>query len=342
MDKLNSYVLALDDETKKIQLKASLITLKQVDLVIEFHNEHKLVSDAEIIINIFGLLQSLFVAVDALYNLALTITNSKSYININQNKSLNNLKHIRNDIVGHPISRRYGEDGIGYSIIENENLKPSTFTYYTYLKKGSEITKNQKDIDLNFLKHEYLKEKSIIIKRLDDFLEGKLSQVSLSNDLLNFYYNSSYQNYLKLKNLYTENYGNLENTRFVWRLDLLDVLLNDKTLDDTIREYLIKLQTIKLLEITNDLEEVKVHIPYLKLPAKLVKIYKYFNKNPEYVNYLKNLHDPNNPYFNSDLNYLIENITNIVVKELLLEIKNTSDEAIVYLIGSIFKNYKSK
>lgn len=342
MDVILNYIKNLNDEIKQIQLVASLKTLKQVDLVIDFHSTHKMESDAEIIVNIFGLLQSLFVAVDSLYNLAITITNSKSYININQNKTLNNLKHIRNDIVGHPINRKYGQDGIGYSVIENENLTPKTFTYYTYIKKGNQITKSQMDIDLNFLKSEYLKEKNIIANRLINYITNNKDKVSISDDIFNFYNNSSYENYLKIKDIFTKTYGNLENTRFVWRLDLLDNLLNDETLNINIRNYLIKLQTIKLMEITNDIEQTYKRLPYLKLPKQIIKIYKFFDQNNEYVSYLKDLHDPNSPFFLSDLNYLIENINEPNVKELLLVIKNSKSDWIIYLIGSIFKNYKSK
>lgn len=342
MDKILNYIENLNDEIKQIQLAASLKTLKQVDLVIDFHSNHEMESDAEIIVNIFGLLQSLFVAVDSLYNLAITITNSKSYININQNKTLNNLKHIRNDIVGHPINRKYGQDGIGYSVIENENLKPSTFTYYTYLKKGEVITKSQMDIDLNFLKLEYLKEKEIIKNRLVDYITNNKDKVSLSNDIVNFYNNPTNKNYMAIKNLFNKTYGNLENTRFVWRLDLLDNLLKDNTLNEELRTYLIKLQTVKLMEITNDIEQTNVRLPYLKLPKQIMKIYRYFDQNSEYVSYLKNLHDPNSPFFLSDLNYLIDNVNSLNVKELLLVIKNSNSDWLIYLIGSIFKNYKSK
>lgn len=342
MKTIIDYADNLKVEIYRIQLKASLHTLKQVDDVIAFHNNDVAEVEANIIINIFGLLQSLFVAIDALYNVVLTVTNSKSYININQNKTLNNLKHIRNDIVGHPIDRYYGSDGVGYSVIDTDNLDEHFFTYITYIKTGNKIERSVNEIDLNVLKAAYIKEKDIIIDRISNFINKKAPRDTLYNDLLKLYHNYNETNLKVVKDLFTNVYGNLDNHRFLWRVQLIEFLLKNIIVDKEVTNYLIKGQIIKLFEITKDLEQNDFKIPFVKLPKTISKTYKYLNKNNEFIPLIKNLHDSNNPYFKGDLNYLLNNVNNYAMLSLLNTIKNTKDNETIYLIGQVFKNYRTK
>lgn len=342
MKEIIKYCDSLDVEILRIQLKSSIVTLKQVDKVIAFHDQEKAISDENIIINIFGLLQSLFVAIDALYNVALTITNSKSYININQNKTLNNLKHIRNDIVGHPINRYYGSDGVGYSVIDTNHLDENLFTYITYIKRGNKIEKTVNNIDLNVLKRAYLKEKAIIIERVNNYILETNDKDSLYNDLLKLYHNYNVENLNVVKEKFVNDYGDLENHRFLWRINMVNYLLDKVIIDRETTNYLIKGQIIKLMGIAKDLEKSQFKIPYLKLPKAISKTYKYLNKNPELIPYLKNLHDNNSPYFESDLNFLLDNVNSFPMLAILETIKDTKEQETIYLLGQVFKNYRPK
>ena len=63
-------------------------------------------------INLYGLFQYLFISIDALYDLAYAITNNKWAININNNPKLRDIKYIRNDCIGQPTYRQYGNNKV--------------------------------------------------------------------------------------------------------------------------------------------------------------------------------------------------------------------------------------
>src|SRR5690625_920542 len=122
MKAISHYINNEKDEFTKIKLDFSYKTIKRVDKIISYHNSLKSKDKSKILINIFGLLQSLFVSIDALYTLTLTITKSKNYININNNQKLNKLKFIRNDVVSHILNRIYKDNIIVYGLIDYDNI----------------------------------------------------------------------------------------------------------------------------------------------------------------------------------------------------------------------------
>jgi hypothetical protein len=55
----------------------------------------------------FNASHSLSVAIDSLYEISYSLFDNKHYVNINQNKTLHEIKYVRNDVVGHPGNRVY-------------------------------------------------------------------------------------------------------------------------------------------------------------------------------------------------------------------------------------------
>lgn len=345
MRNLTEAISEIKDKKKLFQLGSTIKTLSQIDDVINYHNNNFTEDTSLVVINIYGILQSLFVGIDSLYSLVIGLTNNKFNINVNQNKTLNGLKHIRNDIVGHPTNRRYGQDGIAYSVIDNTKLTYNEFKYYTFIFINNEMETKEVIVNLTDLKNEYSKEKNIIIKRLEEFVNKDSKTIDLDNEILQFFYNSTIENLELIRTKFIKYYGNLEEHRFIWRTNLIEFILNLHVEDPEIVSlvnYLLKHQTVKLLEINNEMESKYSKLPYVKIPPVLRKIYKYMDKNPDIVEYTSNLHDNNNPFFESDLNYLLTIVKEPSFQKVLLLLKNSDKKEIIYLIGSVIKNYKKK
>lgn len=342
MDNIIKHINKIETESLKIKLLSTYKTLNQVNEIIDYHNLTNETEKNAIIIDIYGLLQSLFVGIDSLYSLTIGLTNNKFDININQNKVLNELKHIRNDIVGHPTNRKYGSYGIAYSVIDNNYLEYDKFVYHTYLFTGNKYKVEETKVDLNTLKSEYLKEKNIIIKRLSYFAENVTKTINLDNEIIVLLNEPTHANLEIVRNKFSNNYGNLDNHRFVWRLDLIDKALLWSELDNEINnliDYIIKTQIIKLLEISNEMEGKKYRLPHVKLPYILKKLFKYFDKNSNLLEYIKELHDKDSVYYKSDLDYLINEIKDNASLKLLNFLKNQTENEKVYLIGTAVKKY---
>ncbi|MDY0276948.1 MAG: hypothetical protein RBQ97_02570 [Acholeplasma sp.] len=346
MNNLNNYIDKISDNFKKIQLVTTIQTLDQVDGVIKYHNENNESSHPGIIIDIYGLLQSLFVGIDALYSLTISVTNNKFYINVNQNKTLNELKHIRNDIVGHPTNRRYGSYGVAYSKILMEDFEYNLFKYRTYFFSNKNIKEDETVVDLSILKEEYQKEKNIIIKRLTDFVNNKSqTDFSLIDELLRLFYETNSNNLELVKTRFINHYGNLDEHRFMWRLKLVKKGIEWQELDKENAElvfYLTKVQIIKMIEIEAEMEKRYIKTPYVKLPYLIKKTYHYLDRNPDLIEYLANLHDNNNPYHAIDLDYLLNNVKENSFLKVLELIKEENDNDKVYMIGSVLKKYRKK
>lgn len=345
MIKILESIKSLEDKKKRYQLASTYKTLLQIDDVINYHDKNMTYDIPLVVINIYGILQSLFVGIDSLYSLVIGITNNKFNINVNQNKTLNGLKHIRNDIVGHPTNRRYGQNGIAYSVIDNDLLTYNEFRYFTFIFINGVMEEKEVVVNLTEVKEEYRKEKAIIIKRLGDYIDLKVTNINLDDEIYNFYHNSTIENLDKIKVKFIEHYGNVTEHRFMWRLNLVNYILNWEDDDTEIKQlinYLLKSQTVKLLEINQQMENKHGKLPYIKIPPVLRKIYKYLDKNIVLSNYLSNLHDDNNPFYQADLDYLIKSVNNSAFLKVLDLIKNSETYETRYLLGTTVKNYRKK
>lgn len=341
MKAIENYIYNEKDEFEKIKLDFSYKTIKRIDNLIKYHNSIETSNNSEILINIFGLLQSLFVSIDALYTLTLTITNSKNYININKNENLNKLKFIRNDVVGHPINRKYKNNSIGYGLINFNNIKVDEFKFDIYVNNNSNIVKREEIISLTELKESYITEKNKVLKKLEKFINKEIYPTNLDILITNLYTNLTTENLRQIKKIYKNSYND-EGDRFLWRLSLLEILINYTTTNERFNEiinYSKNYQINKLVYILNEIENKNVKVNKIKVPKMLDEIYNYFNTNREYLKYLDNISDTNNPQRLNNIDYLLNRVTNEDVKYILTILKNEKSRSKIYLIGSILNNY---
>ncbi len=319
---------------------SALNILKNSDDVLNTYLTKKIDSNGELILSIYGLLQNLFVYIDALYDLARTLLNNKHSININQNKHLRKIKHIRNDIVGHPTYRTYSRGGVSYSLINflKSNQKEIYYTIYYYIDKKEEVY--DETIDIFELIKQYKFESEIILTEIKNRLTFKPSRKDLYLDAYNLVVNVNNDNSKtlleSLKSSYYQTYhknGNSHN-RIIWRFKLLEKAYNlDVSELAELKDFLKYYQANKLYLMFLELEDVyyekvSYNIPYnLKQLIKEIKI-----KN--LTRYVYNLNDSSHFYFKNNVNELYLKTKNPLFKYLLSE----KDSDLVYLVGSVIRN----
>ncbi|MDR2867043.1 MAG: hypothetical protein LBV55_00055, partial [Acholeplasmatales bacterium] len=146
-----------------------------------------------LLLDFYGILQALFVGIDALYELGQSLHNSKYQLNFKENPALKNLKFIRNDLIGHPVNRLYADNSTGYSVFDLLSLKTRMEVRYTTYIINSEkiITKNQR-IDIFSLIDNFLIERDKVLSYLTVFdnidEKQKVCVISLFNLIFNQYF----------------------------------------------------------------------------------------------------------------------------------------------------------
>ncbi|MFH0767675.1 MAG: hypothetical protein V1920_06250, partial [Bacillota bacterium] len=149
LDNLKQYVSETEKDNRNshgYRATSSFLMLEHVDLMIDRYQKEKQTEQGAILLDVFGLLQGFFVAIDALYDLAIGLTQYKYHVNINANSALHELKFIRNDIVGHPTHRTYDDGATGFSILSMENLSKESLTYKTYIYEKNKMEVITKDV----------------------------------------------------------------------------------------------------------------------------------------------------------------------------------------------------
>src|SRR5690625_2939223 len=342
MKAISHYINNEKDEFTKIKLNLYYKNIKRVDKIISYHNSLKSKDKSKILINIFGLLQSLFVSIDALYTLTLTITKSKNYININNNQKLNKLKFIRNDVVGHPLNRRYKDNSIGYGLIDFDNIDINKFNFDIFVNNNNnELYKREETIDLIEIKNNYIIEKDKVLNKLANYINKEIIQTNLDVLLLNLLNNFNEENLSFIKNVYKTHYND-EGDRFLWRVKLVETLINYKKDNDEFNEiinYIKDYQINKLIELLNEIENRDIKTKVLQKPKMLKDIFKYLKNNYNSIKYLEDIHDINNPKYLYNINYLLETSKNNSFNYYLLQLKNETNRNKIYLFGSILNNY---
>ncbi len=137
-------------------------------------------------LKLYALLQSLFVSVDSLYALSISLTKSKNLININRNPVLRELKYIRNDVVGHPANRMFNSTTLAYCILDIESINKYEFSYNIFSGQGIE----RKKINLTELVENYYIECNSFLEELHrvEVKERQTSNFSkLSLEALNLF-----------------------------------------------------------------------------------------------------------------------------------------------------------
>lgn len=345
--------VSLDEATQNFyKLEASIHVLKQSNLINQaFLDNHK--SDqASLLIHIYGLLQNLFVSIDALYDMTKATMSHKYSVNVNMNKNLHELKYIRNDIVGHPTNRTYQTGGIGFSLMRLDETSIEKIVYETHLfkKKHHDIIK--REVKTADLIRDYEVESNQIIKEVHDYLNQDKKPVKLSIWAFKFLESlelSHFDHHLlqKIKDSYISDNDLPSDThnRLIWRINLLEMLNNWKEVDQDKSEYIeyMKLeQAVKIYVMASNIEQVKPQYVNIKVPKLLQSFYRFIKKDESRLKYVKTLKDFDHPYFKADLLELkvIAKTTPNVVKLLSWLEKQTNGNK-VYTIGSTLEKYDS-
>ena len=303
-------------------------------------NKEKVISEK--LMTLYGLLQSLFVSIDGLYELAYLISGSKKFININQNKELRNLKHIRNDVVGHPANRNTRSRETAYCILDKNSLTNSKFTYF--ICKKSEI--ETRNVEILPLIAAYYVETNSLLKSLLNISNLNLGNEHLIVLITNMLKKFPYQNLLfdldKLYNEYLTKYKEKDiRNRFVWRYELIKKIYNFNkfTIDLDLKEDVIYLQLAKLYNIISAKTLNKTsHGNVIKL------FYRFLRKNLDLYNERIYLCDISHPYFNETLNKFIKRAKNNknaqYYLKTLAELAAINESDLVYAYALPIKNFK--
>lgn len=304
------------------------------------------------VLKLYALLQSLFVSVDSLYALSYSLTKSKSFININKNPSLRELKYIRNDVVGHPATRVLNSDTLAYCILDTQSVVKNEFTYHIYSKEGVE----EKRIDILELVKEYYKESDHFLDQLyaiakeDVNREGLLFVCRSAVDAFDM--NGDYMTKLhELKKKYLEVYPNANSFqhRVLWRFELIDQLVKFKTKNSTLlelKEYCIGLEILKMYQLLSSYEDaldLQKKNPYL-----VSSYYRFLNKNPELFDLTQNIYDSRNPLLKNSLEELLKVAFKKNAKgpiqylTFLKELFESGEDALLYAFALPLKGYKQK
>ena len=342
--------------------KSSLETLKNVNMIIESYMNNDTEKEGDMLLNIFGMLQALFVGVDALYGLSYGVTNKKWSVNVNNNPELREIKYVRNDVVGHPTKRLYNDNKIGYC-----DLDLNKTTYYELVYKIAIPSDNSEDItshtvDLKKTIASYLFESSKVLdeiyKRM--LLESDISSLTTKEYSYSLYSYTLYKDYkngiknYEILNTIRDNYFKAykldEKTtdRFPWRINHLEELFRwDEVEHNEIIVYLIYYIIEKLFRMCNTLEKDKLDSADLDF-SKIVLTYSMPKKVKDFVDFVrknkinpKPLKDPIDPYFMPTIEKMesLANKNRNILKTIDLFKKNKDNQMRIYLLGCMV-NYE--
>lgn len=330
----------------KIRAESSVAALKYVDLMIEDFKVRDASSKADILLDVFGLLQGLFVAIDALYQLSFTATKYKYHVNINQNRNLRHLKYLRNDIVGHPTNRNYEDGSFGFSVIIEDEITKDQLSYITYIITDKKINRSIQTVSFDSVLNAYELEKNNVLIDLERYLQNTPHKtettgllVSLFEQSLNGVYNLQNLESIEEKFLRENNLSKGSNHRFLYRLKLLKEIFIWK--DDKYQEiidYAAKQQILAIYKMNLDINSKKIRIPVLTMPPLIEKLYKIIKTSKQAKRLINNLNDMDHPLFMQDLDQLIKLIQDPSLKQLLLWFQRIKDRNHSFVIGKIIKD----
>ncbi len=335
---------------KKYDVCASIKALSNCNLILKSY--YKLNDDLVLedhVLKLYALLQGLFVGIDSLYALTYSLVKSKSFININNNKRLRELKYIRNDVVGHPSNRLIKDSIIAYAILDELSISDESFTYKIYTKDDIIV----KDVLIGDLVKSYYEEANYLLGELFKTSNNIISQDSLKTKIINaldaLIKGDNYQDYLNDFIIEYKNNYKAENNhnRIVWRYNLIQKLnslnLKEQKVNEVIN-YAIRLEVIKIYE---QITGIKFKEEYnFRLPDYIGNTYRFINRNKYLANYIGYLVNVENPLFLKTINLFKEearNANNNIYKYFDLIIKYFyEDSEIAYALCLPIKNYRLK
>lgn len=345
MTEINNSLKKLPFDSK-IRAESALSAILNVDLMIEDFKNRKAESKADILLDVYGLLQGLFVGIDGLYQLSISTTKYKYHININSNRILKQLKYIRNDIVGHPTNRNYDDGTFGFSIILDNEITKDALSYVTYIIKGKEIHKEKHTLYFNDVINAYVKEKTNFLNDLENHLKRQPSSVETIGLLVELFDKAQKNQFnvqdlakIKVQFMKEQNLKVGSGNRFLWRLELLSKLFvwKDESYQ-TVVNYSILKQVLTIYQMNLDLNDQKLRIPKVESPKIIMDFKRFVNQNGNARKLIINLNDHDHPLFNTDLNSLIYLVKDENTKKFLEWFKNLRDLDHSFLIGKILKD----
>lgn len=328
--------------------QSSFLMIEHVDLMIEQYFKEVQNNQGAILLDVFGLMQGLFVAIDALYDLAIGLTQYKYHINVNSNKILHELKYIRNDIVGHPTHRTYHDGGTGFSILSTENLSKDRLSYHTYIYEKNKLEIRTKEVLFKPLIAAYKIEKECILDGIYQYLIHEKTKTNIPEQIYTLFVTINLELLKEIETAFIKEYklDKQHSHRFLWRVKLLKKLIHWEEKDSDLKTlilYMSKKQAAKLYDIALALEDRRNKDLFVKTPSILSSFYKFVRKNEKIaLPLLKNIHDYTNPFYQRDLRSLMSLSANNKVKKLFKLVTETKDEEKIYLIGSMMRNYRPK
>ncbi len=351
LESLRSYVKEIEKDEQNshgYRAHASFLMLEHIDLMIDFYVLEKHEERGAILLDVFGLLQGLFVAIDALYDLSIGLTRYKYPININQNAVLHELKYIRNDIVGHPTHRTYPNGGMGFSILDTHDLSKEKMSYKTYIYEKNDLRIETKDVHFNPLIENYKVEKIHVLEDIERYLRRRSTETDIPEKIAILYETINEHALRDIRELFLKTYQLEEASshRFLWRIDLIRQLINWHEDDAVLNElilYMCRVQISKLYEIALDMEQRKQKSLYTPIPKLLQSFYKFVRKHEASIYpLLKNLNDSGHPLHHADLSAIMDFDPPKDAKKILDFFGEQHDSDKRFLIGSILRAYRKK
>lgn len=352
LDSIETLVLNHELNQTHFKIKSCIHVLKQSEGIIDaFLSKKDTINTSEVLIHIYGLLQNLFVSIDALYDLTKLTMSNKYAINVNQNKNLRELKYIRNDIVGHPTHRTYSTGGVGFSLFSIPETTMSTITYETHFFKQRIHEVFKHFISTQELIDDYHKESRMIIEEIATHLKKDAFKPELSilakqflDGVLLESFDSNLLDKIKLSFSQNREIPKESHNRLLWRIDLLNVLYKWRESDVEKREFIEFMkaeQAYKIYEMTSELEGIEPQFFQIEHPTLLVSFFKFIKEKETREKYVKYLKSYDHPYHQKDLDELIEDAkNNLRVRKLLTWLQKQTSEHRVFLIGSALEKYK--
>lgn len=363
---LEIFLEKIEDEKLKSHLftndfyyhmaKTSGKTLINLELLINeyLHDNRYQLNDGDKIISLFAILQGLFVGIDSIYSIGKATGLNKLLININQNEALRNIKHIRNDVVGHPTLRYYDDKSIGYCMLDLENIEFSKVRYYVYNNKDNKLTVEERNVDIKDSINNYFNESIEILNRTIQYFDILANHLVLNiSPLVNelgLRFSQGITDKVLLEKIKSD-YGRLftlpvdTNNRVIWRINLIDYLFNYQK-NNKYTEYLTYQEMYKLYSLLYSFEKkVNPNIRYRFIKYDNDKEFKYLkNKMGKLKKNNFNfsiLHDAKHPLYLSNINILIDEFINDencheLVSWIESQVK-VFDTNMLYLIGSELK-----
>ncbi len=348
---LKSYIEKLDireNDSHTYRALSAFDMIENVDLMIKKYLDQHQSEKGAILLDVFGLLQGLFVGIDALYDLAIGLTQYKYHININQNPILHELKYIRNDIVGHPTHRTYHEGGTGFSILLPNQMSKDKIVYQTYIYQKNKMEVKEKEVVFKPLLDNYDIEKENILKNIYQYLLHSETKTDIPEKLFTLYETLNLDLLTEIEDDFKKHYKieDTKNQRFLWRASLLKTLIHWHEKDSDLKQlilYMSKNQVSKMYDMALDLEHRKGADLYTELPKVLSRFYKFMRKNEGHaLKLLDNIHDYEHPLHQGDLIALMSLNPPKDVYKILSFMRNEKNEEKIFIIGSALRAYRPK